>query len=408
MRKYQQLSATHCFVPIALETLGPINADGLALLNSLGGRCIAATSDPRERVFLFQRLSMAIQRGNIACFAGTLHHDLFFTEPNDNQLVTQAPATQSDAEYNVIIHHAPEVLDVRMGGDVTNFVDIGMMVDGGLRTNDDVEKDPGALHGQNVGIVAVTEHEDQLVTANVTIAVVAEHGGDPVTVDGATIAATQHVVTGDSTRGLQKRVSVRTTVSESLLSRAPGRTRSGQPHSRNSSHSTYLPDSSFTPNTTTGLNDEQFGRGDATIPMDAILENPDVFDDGEEHGGPAVSSSLLQGSRVIRETSGRDGKRADRDGRGREQSGRRAGVTFGPSAAQDGSQLDGAVLNNTWDSSASENKHNVQREGGDPGHVTGSERQGAGRRLVRYSSMEMLDYYDVCGTTNPSRTVTDV
>ena len=48
-----------------------------SLLTALGGRCITATSDPSERTFLFQRLSMAIQRGNVACFSGSLHHGLF-------------------------------------------------------------------------------------------------------------------------------------------------------------------------------------------------------------------------------------------------------------------------------------------------------------------------------------------
>jgi hypothetical protein len=79
-QKYTQLTSTHHFVPIALETLGTINADGLSLLNSLGSRSIASTTDPRERMFLFQRLSMAVQRGNIACFTGSLHKELFFTD----------------------------------------------------------------------------------------------------------------------------------------------------------------------------------------------------------------------------------------------------------------------------------------------------------------------------------------
>jgi hypothetical protein len=87
IHKYQQLSSTHCFTPVAIETLGPINTHGLALLTTLGGRCIAATGDPRERMFFFQRLSMAIQRGNIACFTGSLHKDLFFTESDSSDLV---------------------------------------------------------------------------------------------------------------------------------------------------------------------------------------------------------------------------------------------------------------------------------------------------------------------------------
>ena len=76
--KYQQLRATHTFVPIALETLGPINKEGLSLLNKLGGRIIAKTGDPRERSYLFQRLSMAVQRGNFTSFSGSLKQDQYF------------------------------------------------------------------------------------------------------------------------------------------------------------------------------------------------------------------------------------------------------------------------------------------------------------------------------------------
>jgi Reverse transcriptase (RNA-dependent DNA polymerase) len=79
-QKYQQLTTSHSFVPIAMETLGAINAGGLELLITLGGRCIAATGDPRERMFLFQRLSLAVQRGNIACFTGALHQECFFLD----------------------------------------------------------------------------------------------------------------------------------------------------------------------------------------------------------------------------------------------------------------------------------------------------------------------------------------
>jgi len=77
VQKYLQLASSHCFVPVALETLGAINAEGMSLLNTLGSRCIAATGDPRERMFLFQRLSLAVQRGNVACFTGSLHPELF-------------------------------------------------------------------------------------------------------------------------------------------------------------------------------------------------------------------------------------------------------------------------------------------------------------------------------------------
>ena len=34
--KYQILMASHCFVPLALETLGPINSKGLLFFSELG------------------------------------------------------------------------------------------------------------------------------------------------------------------------------------------------------------------------------------------------------------------------------------------------------------------------------------------------------------------------------------
>ena len=35
--KYQALATTHSFIPLAFETLGPINAKGLSFFNELGG-----------------------------------------------------------------------------------------------------------------------------------------------------------------------------------------------------------------------------------------------------------------------------------------------------------------------------------------------------------------------------------
>ena len=61
-RKYQQLMSSHTFIPIALETMGPINAAGLTFLDTLGSRIISKTGDLQERMFLYQRLSMVVQR----------------------------------------------------------------------------------------------------------------------------------------------------------------------------------------------------------------------------------------------------------------------------------------------------------------------------------------------------------
>ena len=53
-----------CFVPIAVETMGAINSDGLEFPGELG-RCITqVTDDIRESAFLFQRLSVLTQHYN--------------------------------------------------------------------------------------------------------------------------------------------------------------------------------------------------------------------------------------------------------------------------------------------------------------------------------------------------------
>ena len=69
--KYTELMRHHLFVPIAIETFGPICDEGQHFIREIGKRISSVTSDPRETAFLFQRLSIAIQRFNAVCFAGT-------------------------------------------------------------------------------------------------------------------------------------------------------------------------------------------------------------------------------------------------------------------------------------------------------------------------------------------------
>ena len=71
-RKYERLSNTHIFVAIAFETLGPVCSEGASLIASIGNRLSSKSGDPRETQFLFQRLSIAIQRGNAASVRATL------------------------------------------------------------------------------------------------------------------------------------------------------------------------------------------------------------------------------------------------------------------------------------------------------------------------------------------------
>ena len=66
--KYAEIIQSHHFVPIAIETLGPINMDGQRFLDSLGERLSSISGDPRETTFLYQRLSVLIQIFNAVAF----------------------------------------------------------------------------------------------------------------------------------------------------------------------------------------------------------------------------------------------------------------------------------------------------------------------------------------------------
>ena len=62
--KYTDIETNYMFQPIAVESLGPINASGCAFLSKLGRKLSTQSGDDRETSFLFQRLSVHIQRFN--------------------------------------------------------------------------------------------------------------------------------------------------------------------------------------------------------------------------------------------------------------------------------------------------------------------------------------------------------
>jgi len=79
--KYSSLAQSYLvlFVPVAAETMGAINKDGVDFLSDLGRRITQSTDDHHESSFLFQRLSMLIQRYNAVAVLGTFAH----TNPED-------------------------------------------------------------------------------------------------------------------------------------------------------------------------------------------------------------------------------------------------------------------------------------------------------------------------------------
>jgi len=62
--RYSALPSDYLFQPIAFENLGPLNGSGLDFLSEVGRRLSASSQDPRKTSFLFQRLSVLIQRYN--------------------------------------------------------------------------------------------------------------------------------------------------------------------------------------------------------------------------------------------------------------------------------------------------------------------------------------------------------
>jgi len=69
--KYCDLAGTHLFFPVAIETAGTWNQMAIELVKEIGRWITLVTEDITETVFLFQRLSIALQRGNAVSFLST-------------------------------------------------------------------------------------------------------------------------------------------------------------------------------------------------------------------------------------------------------------------------------------------------------------------------------------------------
>ena len=69
--KYQDLNATHIFYPIASETAGSYDDQAVERIEEICRRSAQEMDDPKETMYLFQRISVAIQRGNALAFTNT-------------------------------------------------------------------------------------------------------------------------------------------------------------------------------------------------------------------------------------------------------------------------------------------------------------------------------------------------
>ena len=69
--KYTNITSTHIFAPIAIETSGSWNEKPIEIFQEIGRRMTTATNVLNETMYLFQRLSVAIQRNNAESFLST-------------------------------------------------------------------------------------------------------------------------------------------------------------------------------------------------------------------------------------------------------------------------------------------------------------------------------------------------
>ena len=75
MSKYLNLSSSYHVIPLAFETMGPMNSSGVEFIRDLGRKMTKQSGDPRETSFLWQRLSISLQRFNAVCFRGCFQSD---------------------------------------------------------------------------------------------------------------------------------------------------------------------------------------------------------------------------------------------------------------------------------------------------------------------------------------------
>ena len=70
--KYSHLERSHCFIPVAVETLGVFSLEPHYLVKGLGRRIAHATLEPLSTHYLRQRISVAVQRGNAVAILSSI------------------------------------------------------------------------------------------------------------------------------------------------------------------------------------------------------------------------------------------------------------------------------------------------------------------------------------------------
>ena len=72
---YEELTNSYHFVPVSVETLGVWGKTGLNCMKEVGKTLIEQSGDKRASSFIFQSISIAVQRGNALSILGTMEAD---------------------------------------------------------------------------------------------------------------------------------------------------------------------------------------------------------------------------------------------------------------------------------------------------------------------------------------------
>ena len=81
--KYSDITSTHVFYPIAIETAGSWETQATELIEELGRRITEATEDPKETTYLFQRISIQ-SRGVMRCHFSTFSTGTMSRKPSQS------------------------------------------------------------------------------------------------------------------------------------------------------------------------------------------------------------------------------------------------------------------------------------------------------------------------------------
>ena len=74
--KYSDLPTAYTFLPIAFENLGTLDSEAADFVSAVGRKISNLSGDRRETSFLFQRLSVILQRYNSILYRDTFHSSL--------------------------------------------------------------------------------------------------------------------------------------------------------------------------------------------------------------------------------------------------------------------------------------------------------------------------------------------